>query len=156
MYQSPSNYPSNIGSPLKKSNSLYYFEKIKEFHKKKTNLFLSLTICICTIFSYLLLLPNILQSSMTYHIIIHIISLDLAVFLTAVSFIAYRRARSKKLLLTSLSFVFLIFIEISYLLQASRLVDVFYVTLIEADVSHILLLCMLVLFAYGVLKIDRN
>jgi len=93
---------------------------------------------------------------MTYHIIIHIVSLDLAVFLTAVSVIAYHRARSKKLLLTSLSFVFLIFIEASYLLQASRLVDVFYVPLIGADVSHIFLLCMLVLFAYGVLKVDRN
>lgn len=93
---------------------------------------------------------------MSYHIIIHIISLDLAVFLTAVSFIAYQRSKSKKLLMTSLSFIFLTFIEVSYLLQASQLVKVFYVPLIGADFSHVLLLCMLVLFAYGVLKVDRN
>lgn len=93
---------------------------------------------------------------MIYHIIIQIISLDLAVFLTTVSFIAYQRSKSKKLLLTSLSFVFLIFVEASYLLQASQVVKVFYVPLIGADFSHILLLCMLVLFAYGVLKVDKN
>lgn len=93
---------------------------------------------------------------MSYHIIIHIISLDLAVFLTAVSFIAYQRSKSKKLLMTSLSFVFLTFIEVSYLLQASQLIKVFYVPLLGADFSHVLLLCMLVLFAYGVLKVDRN
>ncbi|MDF0682318.1 MAG: hypothetical protein P0116_15285, partial [Candidatus Nitrosocosmicus sp.] len=67
-----------------------------------------------------------------------------------------RKLKSKKLLLTSLSFIFLLILEILYLLQASHLVTTFYVPLIEVDFSHILLLCMLVLFTCGVLRSDKK
>lgn len=93
---------------------------------------------------------------MSYHIVIHMISLDIAIFLTTISLISYRKLKSNKLLLTSFSFIFLLVIEIFYLLQASHFIQIFYVPLSEIEFSHILLLCMLILFAIGVLKSDKK
>lgn len=93
---------------------------------------------------------------MAYHIIIHIVSLDVALFLTTVSFISYRKTKSKKLLLTWISFVLILIVEVIYLLQASNFTKVFYIPLIDVEFSHLLLLGMLVLFAGGVLKVDKK
>lgn len=93
---------------------------------------------------------------MSYHIAIHIISLDIVVFITTISFISFKRTRSNKLLLTSFSFVFLLIVESIYVLQASGIIKIFYIPLIEAEFSHILLLAMLTLFALGVLKTDNR
>ncbi|MDF0680796.1 MAG: hypothetical protein P0116_07525, partial [Candidatus Nitrosocosmicus sp.] len=93
-----------------------------------------------SIIAYPFLIPHITQPTMSYHILVHMLSLDIAIFLTIVSLISYRKLKSKKLLLTSLSFIFLLILEILYLLQASHLVTTFYVPLIAVDFSHILLL----------------
>jgi hypothetical protein len=97
-----------------------------------------------------------MHPTMSYHIVIHMLSLDIAIFLTTVSLISYRKSKNKKLLLTFFSFVFLLIIEIFYLLQASHLMKIFYIPLIEVEFSHILLLGMLVLFAWGVVKVDKK
>lgn len=94
--------------------------------------------------------------SMVYHIIIHIISLDIALFLTTISFISYKKTKSKKVLLTSFSFVALFVVEIMYLLQASGFISIFYIPLIEIEFSHVMLSVMLVLFASGILKVDKK
>ena len=132
------------------------YEYIKNFLSNKTNLFLVLSLSFSSIIAYPFLIPHLTHPTMSYHILIHMLSLDIAIFLTTISLISYRKLKSKKLLLTSLSFIFLLIIEIFYLLQASHFITTFYIPLIEVDFSHILLLCMLVLFACGVLRADKK
>jgi hypothetical protein len=141
---------------LHKEDYFDAYEQIKEFLSNKTNLFLVLSLSVSSIIAYPFLVPHLSHPSMSYHILIHMISLDFAIFLTTISIISYQKVKSKKLLLTSLSFLSLLVIEIIYLLQASHIIMIFQIPLIEVEFSHILLLFMLVLFACGVLKTDKK
>lgn len=141
---------------LYKDSESGIYEYIKNFLGNKTHLFLVLSLSFSSIIAYPFLIPHLTHPSMSYHIFIHIVSLDIAIFLTTISLISYRKSKSKKLLLTSFSFMFLLIIEAFYLLQASHFIQIFYIPLIEVEFSHILLLCMLILFAGGVLKADTK
>ena len=141
---------------LHKQDYFNAYEHIKKFLSNKTNLFLALSLSVSSIIAYPFLIPNLSHPSMSYHILIHMISLDIAIFLSTISLISYRKVKSKKLLLTSFSFLFLLVIEIIYLLEASHIISIFQIPLIEVEFSHILLLFMLVLFASGVLKTDKK
>lgn len=141
---------------LHKEGHFDAYQQTKEFLSNKTNLFLATSISVSSIIAYLFLVPHLSHPSMSYHILIHMISLDFAIFLTTISIISYQKVKSKKLLLTSLSFLSLFVIEIIYLLQASHIIMIFQIPLIEVEFSHLLLLFMLVLFACGVLKTDKK
>jgi len=131
-------------------------ETLAQFLSNKTSLFLFLSIVVASVAMYPFVIPHLYHSSMVYHIIIHIISFDVALFLTTISFIAFKKTKSKKLLLTGLSFGFLLFVEFLYLLQSSSLLGTFYIPLIEVEFQHVLLLLMLVLFAAGVLRLEKK
>jgi hypothetical protein len=146
----------NITSLLKKDKTFNYIEYFKIFLNNKTNLFLVLSLSISSVIAYPILIPHITHMSMSYHIIIHMISLNIAIFLTTISFISFKKSKSKKVLLTACSFVFLLIIEILYMLQASHFIRTFYIPFIEVEFSHLLLLGMLILFASGVLRVDKK
>jgi hypothetical protein len=93
---------------------------------------------------------------MIYHITIHIISFDIALFLTCISILAFKKTKSKKVLLTSSSFAILLVIEFLYILQSSNIFGEFYVPYIGGGISHTLLLFMVSLFAMGVMTVERK
>ncbi|CAN5796086.1 hypothetical protein BH23THE1_BH23THE1_30720 [soil metagenome] len=131
-------------------------ETFAHFLSKKTRLFLFLSIAVASIAIYPFVIPHFFHPSMIYHIIIHIISFDVALFLTTISFVAFKKTKSKKILLTGISFGFLLFVEFLHLLQSSNILRTFYIPLIEVEFSHLLLLLMLILFATGVLRLERK
>jgi hypothetical protein len=131
-------------------------ETLVHFLSNKTSLFLFLSIVVASVAIYPFVIPHLYHPSMIYHILIHIISFDVALFLTTISFVSFKKTKSKKILLTALSFGFLLFTEFLYLLQSSNLLGTFYIPLIEVEFPHILLLLMLGLFAAGVLKLERK
>jgi hypothetical protein len=122
----------------------------------KSSLFLILSISVLSIVIYPIIIPHVTHPSMIYHIILHLISFDVALFLTTISVISYRKTKSKKILLTALSFGFLMCTEFLYLLQSSNVLGAFYIPLIEVEFPHVLLLVMLGLFAAGVLRLERK
>lgn len=140
---------------LKRDNNDFK-ESLANFLSNKTRLFLFLSITVTSVAIYPFIIPHISHPSMIYHIIIHIISFDVAFFLTTISFVSYKKTRSKKILLTGLSFGFLLLTELLYLLQSSNLLGTFYIPLIEVEFPHVLLLLMLGLFAAGVLRLERK
>ena len=93
---------------------------------------------------------------MIIHISIHILSLDMALFLTVISVLSFKKTKSKKVLLTSLSFSVLLIVELLYLLQSSNILGDFQIPFIEVEIPHMLLLFMLLLFAAGVIKVERR
>jgi uncharacterized membrane protein YkvI len=93
---------------------------------------------------------------MIFHIAVHILSFNFALFLTVISVISFKKTKSKRVLLTSLSFGVLLVIEFLYLLQSSGTLGDFQIPYIDVELPHILLLFMLTLFAAGVLKVERR
>ncbi len=128
---------------------------IFRFYCNKNNLFWFLSIAFVSIIVYPVIIPHLTHPSMIYHIIIHIISFDIILFLTFISILSFKKTKSKKVLLTSSSFGILLVVELLYLLQSSNIIGDFYIPHI-GETSHILLLFMAALFAMGVLRVENN
>jgi hypothetical protein len=102
-----------------------------------------------------LIMPHVTHPSMIYHIILHIASLTIAVFLSIVSVLAYRRSAGARLLLMTLGFMALATVEFLYLLDATGMVSVFDFSTLGIELPHVILLAMLAMFGLGVLKVNK-
>jgi hypothetical protein len=141
---------------FKRSRNISYYEHFQIFLSNKTNLFCFLSIAFVSIIVYPIIIPHLSHPSMIYHIAIHIISFDMALFLTCISILSYNRTKSKRILLTSSSFGVLVIIELVYLLQSSNILGQFPIPYIGGEISHVLLLFMMALFAMGIIKVEKR
>lgn len=133
-----------------------FFRYVQYILSNKTNLFLVLSISFTSIVVYPILLPHLFHPGMVFHIAIHILSFDMALFLTVISILSFKKTKSKKVLLTSLSFGVLLIVEFLYLLQSSAILGDYHIHFIEIELPHILLLLMVSLFAVGVIRVERK
>jgi hypothetical protein len=140
----------------KNSESNRYYENVQKFLNNKTNLFLVLAIVFTSIIFYPLIIPHLYHPSMIFHISIHILSLNVAIFLTFISILSFKKTKSKKVLLTFLSFSIMLVVEFLYLLQSTDLLGDYHIPYIEVEMPHMLLLFMLSLFAIGVIKVEKR
>ena len=102
-----------------------------------------------------LIMPHVTHPSMIYHIILHIASLTIAVFLSIVSILAYRRSTGARLLFMMLGFMALATVEFLYLLDATGMVSVFDISTLGIELPHVILLAMLAMFGLGVLTVHK-
>ncbi|SRR5690606_19823992 len=102
-----------------------------------------------------LIMPHLAHPSMIYHILLHIASLTIAVFLSVVSMLAYRRATGSRLLFMTLGFMALATVEFIYLLDATRVVSLFDISALGIEIPHIIVLAMVTMFGLGVLKVNK-
>ena len=133
-----------------------FFRYVQYILSNKTNLFLVLSISFTSIVIYPILLPHLFHPGMVFHIAIHILSFDMALFLTVISILSFKKTKSKKVLLTSLSFGILLIVEFLYLLQSSAILGDYHIPFIEIELPHMLLLLMVSLFAVGVIRVERK
>ena len=101
------------------------------------------------------IIPHITHTDLIYHILVHIASVIIAVFLTAISIIAYRRNGGSRLLFMTSAFAVLAFVEFLYLFYATVNIEAVIIPIVDIELSHIILLVMLTLFGIGVLKVNR-
>lgn len=103
-----------------------------------------------------LVIPHAAHPSMIFHIILHMAGLTIAVFLSIVSFLAYSRNTTTRMLLMAVGFMTLALVEFFYLLQAGGIAVVqVIIPTINIELSHIILLAMVSLFGLGVLKVNK-
>src|SRR5919109_4540302 len=102
-----------------------------------------------------LIMPHIAHPSMIYHIMLHIASLTIAVFLSIVSVLAYKRATGARLLFMTLGFMALATAEFLYLLDATDMLGLFDISTLNIELPHVVLLAMLAMFGLGVLKVNK-
>jgi hypothetical protein len=103
-----------------------------------------------------LVLPHATHPSMIYHILLHMAGLTIAIFLSTVSLQAYSRNTTTRMLLMAVGFMTLALVEFFYLLQAGGIVvGQVIIPVANIELSHIILLIMVSLFALGVLKVNR-
>jgi hypothetical protein len=103
-----------------------------------------------------LVIPHAAHPSMIFHIILHMAGLTIAIFLSIVSFLAYSRTTTTRMLLMAVGFMTLALVEFFYLLQAGGITVVqVIIPTINIELSHIILLAMVSLFGLGVLKVNK-
>jgi hypothetical protein len=103
-----------------------------------------------------LVIPHVAHPSMIFHIILHMAGLTIAIFLSIVSFLAYSRNTTTRMLLMAVGFMTLALVEFFYLLQAGGITVVqVIIPTINIELSHIILLAMVSLFGLGVLKVNK-
>ena len=103
-----------------------------------------------------LVVPHAAHPSMIFHIILHMAGLTIAIFLSIVSFLAYSRNTTTRMLLMAVGFMTLALVEFFYLLQAGGITVVqVIIPAINIELSHIILLAMVSLFGLGVLKVNK-
>ena len=102
-----------------------------------------------------LVVPHLTHPSMIYHIILHIASLTVAIFLGVVSLLAYARSRSSRLLFMTLGFIALSMVEFLYLLDAAWPGNEFLISTVDIELPHVILLVMLTMFSIGVLRVSK-
>jgi hypothetical protein len=141
---------------FRKDSQICLSEHFKIFLNNKRNLFLVSSIVFVAAIIYPIILPHIHHPSMIHHIVIHIIIFEVSLFLTLISIYSYKKTKSKKILFTALSFGFLLIAGFLYLLETSNILVGFHSPYIEAEIPHILLMFMLILFAIGVLKVESK
>jgi hypothetical protein len=101
-------------------------------------------------------IPHAIHPSMIYHILLHIAGLTIALFLGIVSFLAYSRNTTTRMLLMAIGFMTLALVEFFYLLQAGGIVVAqFIIPAVNIEFSHMVLLIMVSLFGLGVLKVNK-
>jgi hypothetical protein len=101
-------------------------------------------------------IPHAIHPSMIYHILLHIAGLTIALFLGIVSFLAYSRNTTARMLLMAIGFMTLALVEFFYLLQAGGIVvGQFIIPAVNIELSHMVLLIMVSLFGLGVLKVNK-
>ena len=103
-----------------------------------------------------LVVPHASHPSMIYHVLLHMAGLTIAIFLSIVSFLAYSRNTTTRMLLMAVGFTTLVLVEFFYLLQAGGIEVVqFIIPAVNIELSHIILLAMVSLFGLGVLKVNK-
>jgi uncharacterized membrane protein YeaQ/YmgE (transglycosylase-associated protein family) len=104
-----------------------------------------------------LIMPHATHPSMIYHILLHIAGLAIAIFLSVVSFLAYSKNTTARMLLMAIGFTTLALVEFFYLLQAGGIpaVGQIIIPAVNIELSHVILLLMVSLFGLGVLKVSK-
>ncbi len=114
--------------------------------------FFALTTVVVSSLLIPLTIPHILHRSMIYHIIIHIVSLNISVFLGLVAIFAYLKNSSLRMLCMALGFVTLAIVEVIMLLTSTGNLANVILPSVNIELPHIVLLIMLTLFGLGLLK----
>jgi predicted membrane chloride channel (bestrophin family) len=128
-------------------------ERISGFTLSKLKFF-GIVCTIVTAVTIPFIYPHLGHPSMVYHIILHIASLAIAIFLCFVSVSAYYRDGRTRLLFMALGFVALAVLEAILLLSATGNLAEPIIPMVNVELAHVILLAMITLFGLGVLKVN--
>ena len=101
------------------------------------------------------ILPHVFHPEMIYHILLHLVALIISQFLAVVSILAYLKSRSTRILFMTLGFITLVVAEYVYLLNSTEDIHIMSVPHINIELSHVLLLIMVIFFGISFLKSPR-
>ncbi len=129
---------------------------INNILSEKPTLFILVSVIVISILAIPLIIPHINHPQHIYHIILHIASLILSIFLCIVSLSSYFRNGGSRLLFMSLGFVSLVVVEILFLFYAARGIQDILIPGVNIELPHIILFAMLALFGIGIVKVNSR
>ena len=101
------------------------------------------------------ILPHLFHQHMIYHILMHLVALILSQFLAVVSLMAYLKSRTTRILFMTFGFVTLVIAEYVYLLNSTEDIHAIFISHINIELSHLILLIMIIFFGVSFLKSPR-
>lgn len=122
----------------------------------KPKLFIVISAIVVSALAIPVILPHTSHPQHIYHIIIHIASLILSIFLFVVSIFSYMRNGGSRLLFMSLGFLSLVVVEALFLFYATRGIREILIPVVDIELPHIILFTMLTLFGIGILKVNTR
>jgi hypothetical protein len=122
----------------------------------KPKLFILVSVIVISVLAVPLIIPHISHPQHIYHIILHIVSLILSIFLFVVSLSSYLRNGGSRLLFMSLGFLSLVVVEAIFLFYAARGIQDILVPVVNIELPHIILFVMLALFGIGIIKVNSR
>jgi FtsH-binding integral membrane protein len=128
---------------------------IQNMVASKAKLLIVISVIAVAVLSIPVIVPHLNHPSMIYHIVLHIVSLVVAVFLTIISAVAYRRSGSSRVLFMFFGFLALTAVELIYLFNATDDIREIALPFVQIELPHIILLVMLTLFGVGVVKVNK-
>jgi hypothetical protein len=114
-----------------------------------------ITVVITAIMAVPVILPHIRDTSTIYHILLHLASLIIAIFLGVVSILAYLRNGRSRLLFMMFAFLSLSVIEAMYLFGVSSNMEDIVIPGVDIELSHVIFLVTLTLFGIGVFRVSK-
>ena len=129
---------------------------LKNITTSKYKLFIFISISIIAILIIPVILPHITHTKLIYHIFLHTVSIIIAIFLSVVSTLAYKRNGDTRLLFMTLGFFSLVVIEILNLFDSMMGIEDTIIPTVDIELSHIILFVMLTLFGIGVFKVNNK
>ena len=132
------------------------FRIINKIVSDKPKLFILVSVIVVSVLAVPLIIPYINHPQHIYHIILHIVSLILSIFLCIVSLSAFFRNGGSKLLFMSLGFISLVVVEILFLFYAARGIQDILIPGVNIELPHIILFAMLALFGIGIVKVNSR
>jgi hypothetical protein len=129
---------------------------LKNITSNKYKLFIIISISIIAILVIPVILPHITDTNLIYHIFLHTVSIIIAIFLSVVSTLAYKRNGDARLLFMTLGFFSLVVIEILNLFYSIMEIEDTIIPIVDIEISHIILFAMLTLFGIGVFKVNNK
>jgi hypothetical protein len=118
-------------------------------------LFGIITVSVIAVLAIPVIIPHLGHTGVIYHVLVHVASVIIAVFLTVISIMAYRRNHSSRLFFMMGGFAVLAFVEVLYLFYSTVNIEAVIIPIVDIELSHVILLVMLTLFGIGVLKVNR-
>ena len=113
-----------------------------------------ITAAVIAVVTVPVILPHITDTSMIYHLLLHVISLIIAIFLGLVSILAYLRNGRSRLLFMMFGFLLLSMIETMYLFDVTSKIEDIVIPIVDIELSHVIFLVMLTLFGIGIFKVN--
>ncbi|MGB6671522.1 MAG: hypothetical protein WBE34_03725 [Candidatus Nitrosopolaris sp.] len=114
------------------------------------------TAAVLAVMAVPVILPHITDTSMIYHLLLHVISLILAIFLGLVSILAYLRNGRSRLLFMMFGFLLLSIIEAMYLFDVTSKIEDIVIPIVDIELSHVIFLVMLTLFGIGIFRVNKQ
>jgi len=100
------------------------------------------------------ILPHITDTSAVYHILLHVVSIIIAIFLGVVSMLTYLRKGSSRLFMM-FAFISLSIIEAIYLFDVNSNREDIVIPGVDIEVSHVIFLVTLTLFGIGIFRVSK-
>jgi len=122
----------------------------------KPKLLLVITSIVLAVFFAPVILPNITNTAIIYHLLLHIASVIIAIFLGVVSILAYSRIRKRRLLFMTFGFLSLSMIEVIYLVHITSNIQDLVIPIVDVEFSHLVFLVMLTFFGIGIFSASKR
>lgn len=120
----------------------------------KPKLFIIISVIVVSALAIPVIIPHSSHPQHIYHIVLHVASLILSIFLFIVSISSYLRNGGSRLLFMSLGFLALVVVETLFLFYATIGIREILIPVINIELPHIILFAMLTLFGIGVLRVN--